>query len=104
MSATPERIGEMYLEAKRYLKFNPYDPGCRDTAIIARMLIRTDQEGDEQRKYTCKHLGADGLCGIYDRRPKMCREYPYGGACDQCGIRNPNFVKELPVLTARASG
>jgi Fe-S-cluster containining protein len=94
----------MYLEAKRYLKFNPYDPGCRDTAIIARMLIRTDQEGDEQRKYTCKHLGADGLCGIYDHRPKMCREYPYNGACDQCGVRNPNFVKELPVLTASASG
>jgi Fe-S-cluster containining protein len=23
----------------------------------------------------CKHLGADNLCGIYDSRPAICREY-----------------------------
>ena len=23
----------------------------------------------------CKHLGADNLCGIYDTRPQICREY-----------------------------
>ncbi|MFZ5831183.1 MAG: YkgJ family cysteine cluster protein [Planctomycetota bacterium] len=24
---------------------------------------------------TCKHLGADNLCGIYETRPQICRDY-----------------------------
>jgi len=24
---------------------------------------------------TCEHLEDDGRCGIYDKRPKICREY-----------------------------
>ena len=32
--------------------------------------------------YTCKHHDKEtGLCTIYDQRPAMCSEYPYGSAC-----------------------
>ena len=32
-------------------------------------------------RYTCRHLQPNGDCGIYERRPQMCRKYPYGGEC-----------------------
>lgn len=31
--------------------------------------------------YRCRNLQPNGDCGIYEKRPKMCSEYPYGGAC-----------------------
>lgn len=32
--------------------------------------------------YTCRHWDeTTRLCGLYSRRPKMCREYPYGDEC-----------------------
>lgn len=33
--------------------------------------------------YTCVHLDENNNCGIYEHRPKMCRDYPYGNEC-QC--------------------
>lgn len=35
--------------------------------------------------YTCKHLQDDGNCGIYDKRPRMCRDYPEYGRDGFCG-------------------
>jgi Fe-S-cluster containining protein len=36
--------------------------------------------------YTCKHHDSNtGLCTIYDRRPEMCRRYPYGRKCEYRG-------------------
>lgn len=35
--------------------------------------------------YTCRNLLPNGNCGIYSRRPAMCREYPYRG--DRCVFR-----------------
>ncbi len=32
--------------------------------------------------YSCSHLNANGDCGIYDRRPAMCRNFPYGKECE----------------------
>jgi len=31
--------------------------------------------------YTCNNLAADGNCSIYEARPHMCRDYPYGEPC-----------------------
>jgi Fe-S-cluster containining protein len=31
--------------------------------------------------YTCKNLTTNGDCAIYDQRPRMCSEYPYGDKC-----------------------
>jgi Fe-S-cluster containining protein len=37
--------------------------------------------------YTCKHWNEDTkLCGAYDDRPMMCREFPYDNECEHgCG-------------------
>lgn len=32
--------------------------------------------------YTCAHLRENGDCGIYEIRPKMCSDYPYGRLCE----------------------
>lgn len=97
INASPEHIGERYAEAKRFLEHgDPTHAQSLDLVTIAEMVIRIDQEDDESPRYTCKHLGTDGLCGIYERRPKMCREYPYGHACDTCGASNPTFLKAEP--------
>lgn len=88
MSVSPFRLGEIYQLSKGLP-----DQYSVDAVTICEMLIRTDQEDDEMPSYTCKHLEAGGLCGIYEQRPKMCREYPYGGACDHCGVKNPDYVQ-----------
>ncbi len=44
------------------------------------------EEGDWYIQYatTCRNLGADNRCTIYDRRPEICREYE-PGSCDYSG-------------------
>lgn len=37
-----------------------------------------------QFETTCRHLTPDNLCGIYQRRPQICREYK-AGECDYTG-------------------
>ena len=49
--------------------------------------------------YTCKELKENGDCGIYDSRPKVCRDYPHGRPCDfpECQwdeAKNPVDVAE----------
>ncbi len=29
----------------------------------------------------CPHLGPDNLCGVYDRRPQVCRDYQADALC-----------------------
>ena len=37
--------------------------------------------------YTCRHWDdRTRLCGIYERRPAMCRDYPYAESCAHCGL------------------
>lgn len=47
--------------------------------------------------YFCVHLDGDGDCGIYDRRPEMCRNYPYGRRCEypDCAW---DYGRKLPLL------
>lgn len=39
--------------------------------------------------YTCRNLRDNGDCGIYETRPKMCRDYPYEQPChfSQCAAQ-----------------
>lgn len=40
--------------------------------------------------YTCRHWDEQtGMCGAYDERPQMCRDYPYASGCLHCGTRAP---------------
>jgi uncharacterized protein len=49
----------------------------KDAAFIDQYL-RTDEEGDMVLQVVpCPFLGVDNYCGIYENRPKACREYPH---------------------------
>lgn len=55
-------------------------PLIPDVAIIAEMLIPLGVFR-KQELFTCKHFGENGNCGIYERRPKMCRDFPGPAPC-----------------------
>lgn len=48
----------------------------------SKMRVDGTEGPEEGHYYTCRHFDeASGNCGIYERRPRMCSEYPYGAAC-----------------------
>ena len=50
--------------------------------------------------YTCKHFDKKARqCSIYEMRPQMCREYPYGSTCNYaaCTWTKRKAKKETPV-------
>ncbi len=53
-----------------------------DGVMINNMAIYLGVDEDGKHRYNCVHLQASGDCGVYDERPWMCREYPYGRGCD----------------------
>lgn len=52
--------------------------------------FRVCMRGTEQGAGRCVALQADGRCGIYDRRPSVCREFP---AYLEDGTRNPECLR-----------
>ncbi len=80
-----------------YKRYNP-----REVKQIAAMVIplgfskkdvngKTWGDGEGGWYYTCMyHDDVSGRCLIYDHRPNMCSEYPYGKACryNKC-VSNP---------------
>ncbi len=66
----------------------------QDGSMIADMVIDLGN-----RRFTCRHLVRDsGDCSVYDTRPRMCRDYPYGGTCQYPGCTLKSVVV-LPTLT-----
>lgn len=55
-----------------------------DTEAIVEMCVPLPME-DGKLRYSCRHLQSNGDCGIYDRRPEMCRRYPLDGFCSAPG-------------------
>ncbi len=47
--------------------------------------------------FTCGHLTDDFRCDIYDERPRMCRDYPYGKTCGFCGYQEPTLARQSGV-------
>jgi Fe-S-cluster containining protein len=46
--------------------------------------------GDPAQIYRCANLNeATGDCRIYEERPRMCREYPYGRRCEMADCSWP---------------
>lgn len=86
-------------------------PGTVDGEFIADMRIELTEEqarerwakfigteprasltGNEQRTtYTCRHWDEETrLCTVYDQRPNVCRDYPYGNPCSHgCSYQVP---------------
>ena len=63
----------------------------QDDMLFFGQLVATD-EGDDGYTYACGHFERDadglGVCTVYDQRPSMCSEFPYGrpqtGYGDHC--------------------
>jgi len=56
-------------------------PHLADILTLFPMLI----PNAEDRHYHCAHIRPDGDCAIYESRPQMCRDYPYGRRCTFAG-------------------
>lgn len=94
----------------------------RDGEVIAEMVIplslaeandRLERFGSDREYgresdghlYTCRHFDDDTrLCRIYERRPEMCRDFPYAqeGGCEyECGYSAPlDVVGKWTLLSA----
>lgn len=91
---------------------------ARDPKVRSIAIKLTDEEADERIErfdlhfenlnatgltersgigelYKCRHWDEiTGLCGIYEDRPDMCRNFPYLGACSHCGgTPSENFIR-----------
>lgn len=76
----------------RYLALPIEEPeSARDYDDLRWYLLHKDvsifvEEGEwyVQFQTTCKELGADNMCTVYETRPKMCSDYE-AGSCDYTG-------------------
>lgn len=106
MNEKPEAIGDRYSWAVARILAGEDGPWDWEFAQVAEMIVRVDEDDEASARYTCRNLLPSGLCGVYDRRPHMCRDYPgygIGGSCGTCGFRQPMPVGRrlsagLPVL------
>src|SRR3954467_12700015 len=84
-----------------YLPFNPVqlqdkalkNPDDKQLQQVAGMVTHLETETvyhptlpklktGEKNWYTCKnYIKETHSCGIYETRPNMCKEYPYGSPC-----------------------
>lgn len=60
------------------------------------MPMGTNTSNEDAHIYTCKHHDKKtGDCSIYEQRPAMCRDYPYGKECEWDGCTYANRGKPL---------
>lgn len=74
---------------ERYLE-DP--PTMEEAEYVGAMLIHlgvftecphTGETHEPLNYYACRHFDeVAGNCRAYETRPRMCREYPYGNACE----------------------
>lgn len=77
-----------------------FDP--EEIQKVASMVIPTD----DPYLFNCKHHNAEtGDCMNYENRPELCRDYPYGRACNFAACtweeaRNPPINIRRPMRKA----
>lgn len=65
-------------------------------AAFTKKYLRVDEDGDTVLKSSpCPFLGADNHCGIYDVRPKACREYPHTNRKQMHQILHTTYLNTL---------
>jgi Fe-S-cluster containining protein len=71
-------------------KKNPAESKLPNIEIVAPMLIPLGKIRG-QEIFTCKHLGKDGNCMIYETRPQICRDFPGPTPCTyrNCASHGP---------------
>ncbi len=47
--------------------------------VIEIVKEREDMKLEELTFYHCRYVTEEGLCGIYERRPRCCKDAPYNG-------------------------
>jgi Fe-S-cluster containining protein len=47
--------------------------------VLQVVATRDDMKLDEVTFYHCRYVTEEGLCGIYERRPRCCKDAPYHG-------------------------
>ncbi len=66
---------------------------CRDLSAPGAEV--SDPAGTAGLWFTCRNLDTDtGDCNVYETRPKMCRDYPYGAQCTFKGCTRPRDVRK----------
>lgn len=76
---------------------------------IADMLIPLGARDDGREMFTCRHHDTEtGDCRIYEDRPRMCRDYPYGRSCEHSECTAVDLVqlrieREPEVLAAEVA-
>jgi Fe-S-cluster containining protein len=73
-----------------------------DERLILSMIVLQDWYVDEDgvlggASFGCRNLGADGNCAIYEKRPLMCRNYPYGNECKFAGCTLSDSEKVVQI-------
>lgn len=68
----------------------------KDADMVADMLVPL-RDGDAVLHFTCRHWDpASRLCTVYDRRPRMCRDYPHARMCDHgCGFYTAECAEDV---------
>ena len=63
-----------------------------DQVQFIEKYLRKDEDGDMVlQSVPCPFLGEDNYCGIYEFRPKACREYPHTDRVKQHQILDLTF-------------
>lgn len=65
-------------------KADPEHPDFKEIAHLFRE-VGWDREGRPIHK--CLALLPNGDCGVYETRPRLCRDYPYAKKCDNPGCQ-----------------
>lgn len=92
---TPETVKEL----KDNIDSGEPNEYHEDTEMIVNMVIPLESDDSTGGWwYTCKHWDRDTrLCTVYEQRPYMCREYPYGDKCkfcnSKCGTKKREVLK-----------
>lgn len=56
----------------------------QDSVFIADMLVPLAPNAEGKEYFTCRHHdAASGNCGVYEQRPRLCREHPFYGRHDE---------------------
>jgi Fe-S-cluster containining protein len=96
---------EGHKEAQDFLNiFEPYESVEAARAVVPEQVnevmriaaARDDMNADEVTFYHCRFVTDEGLCGIYDKRPRCCREAPVHGWSAMppgCGFEGWQFAE-----------
>jgi Fe-S-cluster containining protein len=88
-----------------------FDRHVRDLITVAAMAEHIEDDAEGGAWYRCRHFAwaAPGLgaCTIHDRRPQMCRGFPYGKevpAIPTCSWNVRRLRRPLPMADERSVG